>query len=134
MIRSGARADQDGLSDALFYIVAVFAHVNRNLESPISIHRVTKNGRAATDTLLFSSSGLIAFPGNASDPADTNAATHGVVVTRLALTFANNHGANRNRAVDMTAAQLADISHLKIGLFQTGIYQSRGNATAAGCW
>ena len=34
----------------------------------------------------------------------------------------------------MTAAQLSTVSHLKISNFQTGIFQSRGNATAAGCW
>jgi hypothetical protein len=78
--------------------------------------------------------GLIAFPGNATNPADTNAATHGVVVTRLSLTFGDNKGLNRNRAVDMTAAQLSTVSHLKISNFQTGIFQSRGNVTAAGCW
>jgi hypothetical protein len=41
--------------------------------------------------------GLIAFPGNATKPADTNATTHGVVVTRLSLTFADTKGLNRNR-------------------------------------
>ena len=80
---------------------------------------------------LPSTAGLIAMPGRAND---TNAASHGVVLSKLSLTHGDSLGLNRNRAVDMTAAQLADVSHLRISNFQTGIYQSRGNETAAGCW
>ena len=82
---------------------------------------------------LAPTAGAIAFHGNASNPLDTNAASHGVVVRSLALRHADRSGKNGNRGIDMTAAQLAHISHVKLSFFQTGLFLSRG-VDAAGCW
>ena len=60
-------------------------------------------------------------------------ASAGIVVEGLSVAFANAAGTNVNRGIDLTAAQLATVSDVRISMFHTGLYLSRG-ADAAGCW
>ena len=60
-------------------------------------------------------------------------ASAGIVVEGLSVAFVNAAGTNLNRGIDLTAAQLATVSDVRLSMFHTGLYLSRG-ADAAGCW
>ena len=60
----------------------------------------------------------------------------GMVIRDLGVSFVNAAGQNTYRGIDLTATQLAKLTRIRVSLFHTGLYMSRGSAHlgAAGCW